>query len=394
LLTSRFRFAALWDFPEDDYALLLHRICNEDQSFINAIMGSTPSAHEDTVAEALTYIYEYRGVIVGRLLTLINQEILRAMDENVLFRSNSIASRMFKFYSKIIGLKYLFGVLAPFVVQMNMLSMDRRKKGTVDDDKTATTTNLSLMSIDIEVDPDQMARDLDDGETEANLLQLLLICQRMFNALRHSIPRVPTEFKKIFRSMLIGISAKFASDDTLLRGIGGFFFLRFYCVAIPIPQYYGILDKAPNHVCQRQLVLIAKLMQNLANLTMPSEKFLASAGDFFTKNFPKMRKFYMDLIAPQTTLEAPTKVFAVPDTVLKNSLGNFWQYVRKFNEKISTWTDDNMSKNEAASAKATLDELMAAYPMPKAKDNGDESAPARPKEKKKRKKDKKERITN
>jgi hypothetical protein len=235
--------------------------------------------------------------------------------------------------------------------------------------------------------------ELDEGDTEANLLQLQLICQKLLNALRRSVPHVPTEFKKIFRAMLNGISAKFANDDTLLRGVGGFFFLRFYCVAIPIPHYYGLLDEPPNSVCQRQLILISKIMQCMANFTVPNEKFLASSHDFFTKNFPKMRRFYMDLVAPQTTLEAPTQIFDMPDVVLKNSLGNFWVYVRGNGEKIRHWIEDNMSKNEGGLALGTLDELMAAYPTPKRLFNSKFADPPKRLDKGKDKKAK-ERITN
>jgi hypothetical protein len=65
---------------------------------------------------------------------------------------------------------------------------------------------------------------------------------------------------------------KFKSDDAVLKAVGGFFFLRFSCPAITAPHAYGLLENPPNENAQRQLVLIGKVIQNLANMTMPGVK--------------------------------------------------------------------------------------------------------------------------
>jgi hypothetical protein len=38
------------------------------------------------------------------------------------------------------------------------------------------------------------------------------------------------------------------------------------------PQVYGLLKEPPHSTAQRQLILIAKVLQNLANDTLPGKK--------------------------------------------------------------------------------------------------------------------------
>ena len=51
-------------------------------------------------------------------------------------------------------------------------------------------------------------------------------------------------------------------------------------------------------MAQRQLILIAKVMQNLANDTLPSKKegYMERLNEFITSNQERLRAFYADLI--------------------------------------------------------------------------------------------------
>ena len=89
------------------------------------------------------------------------------------------------------------------------------------------------------------------------------------------------------------------SDEAVFRAMGGFFFLRLICPALLAPQFHGLLDEPPHPVhstssccastllltrlvwfvlpdgeqmAQRQLILVTKVLQNLANDTLPGAK--------------------------------------------------------------------------------------------------------------------------
>jgi hypothetical protein len=58
----------------------------------------------------------------------------------------------------------------------------------------------------------------------------------------------------------------------------------------------------PNQVAQRQLVLIAKVLQSLANMAnTKKEQFMDNMSDFLEKNIPKMKQFYDNLLVHFTS---------------------------------------------------------------------------------------------
>lgn len=94
------------------------------------------------------------------------------------------------------------------------------------------------------------------------------------------------------------IKMRFGSEDAVYKAVGGFLFLRFICPAITAPQYYGLLQQNPNEVVQRQLVLIAKVLQNLANMASVNtkEQYMEKVADFVDRNIPKIKNFYTSLL--------------------------------------------------------------------------------------------------
>jgi hypothetical protein len=132
--------------------------------------------------------------------------------------------------------------------------------------------------MEMEVDPNKYS-DQAFTDSEANVYQLILACQKVFSAIRNTHKELPREFKNIFQSMRDSIVAKFNSEDAVLKAVGGFLFLRFICPALTAPHAYGLLQNPPNPVCQRQLVLIGKVIQNLA-------KFVLFFPEFFFPLIP------------------------------------------------------------------------------------------------------------
>jgi hypothetical protein len=251
-----------WKPPKDNWEILAIKLLAKDHGFVLTVMATTPPTDQDKIARALCHVYEWHKKSVEYGVLFVTDEVSRNLEENTIFRNNSMASKWFKFYSKIIGIKYLFDHLARFVYELNKISEE--KTGRTED----TTGGKSLLTLEMEVDPSKFGNDA-FTDSEANVYQLILACQKVFTAFRTSIGKIPPEFKEIFSSMRESIVNKFKSDDAVLKAVGGFFFLRFACPAITAPHAYGLLENPPNESSQRQLVLIGKVIQNLANMTMP-----------------------------------------------------------------------------------------------------------------------------
>jgi hypothetical protein len=94
-----------------------------------------------------------------------------------------MASKWFKYYSKIVGIKYLFITLARFIVELDKISessMKAQQRGR------SLQSGRSLLSMEMEVDPDKYG-DNAFTDSEANVYQLILTCQKIFTAIRSTV---------------------------------------------------------------------------------------------------------------------------------------------------------------------------------------------------------------
>ena len=175
------------------------------------------------------------------------------------------------------------------------------------------------------MDPNKMEEGLADKD--ANALQLALTCQRIITVIINAEGRVPGEFRRIFTRMQATIMSKFGSEEAVYKAVGGFLFLRFIGPSITVPHAYGLtqgthknnsmqcllipLAAPPNQRCQRQLVLIAKVLQHVANMaTVTKESFMLELTDFVNKNIPKVKGFYGELlVSPSCPNDAPINSF-------------------------------------------------------------------------------------
>lgn len=96
---------------------------------------------------------------------------------------------MFKYYSRMVGTEYLFHTLARYVAEIEASS--RMAKG-------GTLSTMSLMNmidneiihttIEMEVDPNKLG---DEDQSNVNKLQLMLVVQKIFNAIMKSSTDIP-----------------------------------------------------------------------------------------------------------------------------------------------------------------------------------------------------------
>jgi len=166
---------------------------------------------------------------------MIGKEIKSANHAGSLMRSNSMASKLMKSYSFMIG--------KPFLRSTLLVNIEAVCKGQ-----------------DFEVDPNKV----DDPKIiEKNREQLQSMCSKFVRTILDSIDTSPVEFREICSHLQKEVTKKFPGNAQLC--IGGFLFLRFFCPAIMTPVYYGILSEQPDEKSQRGLTLIAKALQNVAN---------------------------------------------------------------------------------------------------------------------------------
>jgi len=295
------------------------------------------------------------------LIEIIRHEVEETKQENTLFRANSMATKMFPKFAKIVGISYLFKTLARFVVELNY---SNEKKGR----ESNTEDGRGFMTFEMEVDPLQMIDSIDEYDYETNVAELTLAAQKVFGAIRSSTDRVPPEFRLIMREIKDKVEERYGKD-AVYKALGAFLFLRFYCPSFAVPHQFGLLPRntPPNEPTQRQLLLLGKVLQTLANLTSAEnkEEYMKHLAEFFEKNIPKMKAFYDTILAmsdaTKQEAEDVTNIPVVPDSLKLNALTEIWGIIFARQKFMYKYFDDKMEFKEGQQARKLLDELTVSY---------------------------------
>lgn len=85
--------------------------------------------------------------------------------------------------------------------------------------------------------------------------------------------------------------------EAKFTAVGAFIFLRFFCPAIVAPDAEGLIAAAPSKELRRGLLLIAKVVQNLANNVLfgAKEPYMFSLNDFLTQNIYRVTTFLREI---------------------------------------------------------------------------------------------------
>eukprot|EP00029_Vermamoeba_vermiformis_P012681 TRINITY_DN757_c0_g1_i3.p1 TRINITY_DN757_c0_g1~~TRINITY_DN757_c0_g1_i3.p1 ORF type:complete len:1533 (-),score=248.89 TRINITY_DN757_c0_g1_i3:102-4700(-) len=347
----------------DSYKELEEILLNRDKTFLSTIFAVTAPTETDPVAKACVYLAHSRGTAAELIQFFATQEVMSSATENTLFRMNSVSSKMFKFYSKLVGTKYLYFTLALVINELNTVAQnaaEAAEKLNNDDDKKA-----SLLNFEMEVDPSKI-KDA-NIDIDQNVFQLAAACQKIFSVIKTGSEKVPMEFRQIFQRISYSIMDKYGSDDAVMKAVSGLLFLRFITPALTAPHYYGLLPSPPNTVAQRQLVLIGKVLQNLANMTTlgAKEQFMTNFEDFMQRNIPKMRQLYAVLLDPATPFNQKMKLeLAVPENVRLNSLAMMHTHIVRNEAKIRTALQSLPDEERAQAMTGMLNDLLVRYGEP------------------------------
>jgi hypothetical protein len=99
-----------------------------------------------------------------------------------------MASKMFKFYSQIVGTRFLFFTLARVINELNTVAANAQKEKEKLE-KLGADTTASLLTIEMEVDPNKLKGA--NVDKDQNVYQLALACQKLFTAIVAADENVP-----------------------------------------------------------------------------------------------------------------------------------------------------------------------------------------------------------
>lgn len=292
------------------------------------------------------------------LLTLFQLALKYEVNEsetfNSLLRANTAITRMMTTYTRRgPGQEYLKSTLGPcighvvdqdrLVLEINPLKVFAEIYGTLADSSGQLT----------------MERAMDDSGVQATIrersTQLQTMASEFVSAITDSIHEVPYGIRWLCSTIVCLVKEKYpdVSDTNITSLIGGFFLLRFLNPAIVTPHAFMLVSKPPSQCARRNLTLIAKLLQSMANrhvvrshfkeeYMQPLQSFAMAhvddVQDFLTQlfKFNKIKDFYETLeIEQYLSLSKDIKIKITP-----NEMYRIHELIIKHKEELALTEDD------------------------------------------------------
>ncbi|KAJ2986095.1 hypothetical protein NUW58_g5193 [Xylaria curta] len=270
ILVQGTEFSTLSDKAVTEKYNTLLQLLTQDMSLVIAISTACPSSEVEELTVSLLNIFESRGLAFELMEALIKQEIEDTENEAEILRRNCVATKMLSIYSKWKGSHYLKTTLHKVVTKLMQTSQD----------------------LDLELDP---ARLSSPEELKRNAMQLRIVAKVFIDDICASSVNIPPSFKKICSIISTAVMPRF--QEAKYTAVGAFIFLRFFCPAIVAPESEKLVNEPPSKEMRRGLLLIAKVIQNLANNVLfgAKEPYMYPLNDFLSQNIYQVTTFLREI---------------------------------------------------------------------------------------------------
>ncbi|GBE80125.1 hypothetical protein SCP_0213280 [Sparassis crispa] len=247
---------------------LCELIKGPDMILALAICQICPSGEVDNLISVLLNLFDTRSSLMTLMKMMIDLEVANTDSDTALFRGNSTCTRFLSAFASIYGYNYLRSIVMPLLKTMSSLPAGHG----------------------YDLDP------LKVGEQAAvqNSENVKLVVTSFLQIISSSVPTIPSMFREICAHIAKAVQevwpeAKFAA-------IGSFMFLRFISPAIVSPETVDIEVPKENKVIRRGLMIIAKVMQSLANnIFFGKEPHMISLNKFLEDNIMNVTRFLSEV---------------------------------------------------------------------------------------------------
>ncbi|KRY17531.1 Ras GTPase-activating protein gap-2 [Trichinella patagoniensis] len=274
-LRVKARFQSISILPLKAYSRLLQFLTDK---YLETCLALEPvlgvKAKED-FATSLIRIMHSQNLAKHFLCDLIMSEIKTLENDHLMFRGNSLATKAMEAYIKMIGEQYIQRTLASFV------------------------QNVQDSGEDCEVDPEKLPASADIVKHQEALLTTV---HAAWGRILNSFYEFPIELRLVFhelRNRLADCGRGELADNLISSSI----FLRFLCPAILSPSLFNLVQEYPYGKTARNLTLVAKTVQTLANFTKfgAKEHYMEFMNRFVEGEWQHMRQFLRRISSPLCT---------------------------------------------------------------------------------------------
>ncbi|KAL9648798.1 hypothetical protein ABK040_003731 [Willaertia magna] len=275
--------------PAQKYDRMLNILLEDPNLDLVFLMVSSVSVAEmDELCKALVRLFSEKGKALMLIKRAIDKEIETTSSASTLFRANSSASKMLTAYCNLVGSDYMIKTLSELVKQVI------NDPGSFEVDEAKIKPGETVEK---------------NGEVLQNTAQLFL--DHVFNSLND----IPISIRAICHYLADKVNVKFPSSSEEADkhtpkhvAVGGLLFLRLLNPAIVAPKNSGLVEVTPSGEASRCLLLVTKLLQNVANgvkferkggdIKTYKEAYMVPLDSFVVKNLEGARDFFEKVSSP------------------------------------------------------------------------------------------------
>lgn len=265
-LRLRMRYLDDLIMPCEEYSPLQQLLLEPE---LYAVKALAELCHNNRVplATALLRVFKHEKRETELIRILCQAEIARENETTTLFRGASLATTLMDLFMRTECTGFLQAAVSE-TIQRIMES------------KQSAELNPTKMDVN------------DDACSNAEfLLQILdLVTHSIFT----SPEACPRSVRFICNCLQKAVVAKWPTERLVrTRVVSGFIFLRLLCPALLNPRQFGLVSETPPTAATRSLIMVAKCLQNLANLIEfgGKEQYMEVVNPFILKNKERMIVF-------------------------------------------------------------------------------------------------------
>ncbi|XP_060692591.1 ras GTPase-activating protein 1 isoform X1 [Hemiscyllium ocellatum] len=266
----RARYSLEKIMPEEEYSEFKELILQKEFHVINAL-SHVCGQDRTLLASILLRIFRHER-LESLLLQILNDREISMEDESTtLFRATTLASTLMEQYMKSTATPFIHHALKETILKI----MESKQS--------------------CELNPSKLEKNED---VNTNLAHLLALLSELVEKIFMAAEELPQALRYIYGCLQKSVQQKWPENPTMrTRVVSGFVFLRLICPAILNPRMFSIILDPPSSTAARTLTLVAKSLQNLANLVEfgAKEPYMEGVNPFIKNNKHRMIMFLDEL---------------------------------------------------------------------------------------------------
>ncbi|XP_048786307.1 ras GTPase-activating protein 1-like isoform X3 [Lagopus muta] len=333
-LRVRARYSMEKIMPEEEYSEFKEIILQKELHVVYAL-SHVCGQDRTLLAGILLKIFLHEKLESLLLRSLNDKEISMEAEATTLFRATTLASTLMEQYMKATATHFVHHALKDCILKI----MESKQS--------------------CELNPSKLEKNED---VNTNLAHLLSILSELVEKIFMAAEILPPTLRYIYGCLQKSVQSKWPSNTNMrTRVVSGFVFLRLICPAILNPRMFNIISDSPSPTAARTLTLVAKSVQNLANLVEfgAKEPYMEGVNPFIKSNKHRMIMFLDEL----------GNVPELPDT-MEHSRTDLSRYLAALHEMCVAHSDELRTlSNERGVMQHVLKKLLAITELLQQKQN-------------------------